>query len=209
MELRHLRYFVGVAEELNFRRAAARMYVAQGAFSDQIRKLERKLDVRLLDRTPRGVSLTDAGAALLSEARRVLHQADVARLAARNARDHATSRLRIGYMPAFLPASVPRAVERLAAAMPLVETCLEPGSADELIDAIGAGWLDAGVVSLPTCTDRWASDDAARRSARGRRAAGQPSALDDDRDLARAAGPAADRSAAARRQPASVRRHPR
>lgn len=153
MELRHLRYFVAVAEELNFRRAAERMYVAQGAVSAQICKLERELGVRVLDRGPRGVSLTDAGAALLPEARRVLHQAKVARLAAQNARDHATLRLRIGYMPASLPASVPRAVQRLAAAMPLLETTLEPGSADRLIDATRAEWLDAAIVSLPASTD--------------------------------------------------------
>lgn len=152
MELRHLRYFVAVAEELNFRRAAERMYVAQGAFSEQVRKFEAELGVRLLDRTSRGASLTEAGAALLPEARRVLHQAEVARLAARNARDHATSRLRIGYMLASLPASVPRAVQRLAATMPLLETSFEPGSADELIDAIRTEWLHAAVVSLPAPT---------------------------------------------------------
>lgn len=143
---------MAVAEELNFRRAAERMYVAQGAFSEQVRKLERELGVRLLDRTPRGVSLTFAGTALLPEARRALHQAEVARLAARNACDNATSRLRIGYMPASLPASVPRAVQRLAAATPLLEATLEPGSAHELIEAIRAEWLDAAVVSLPAST---------------------------------------------------------
>ncbi|MBV8220451.1 MAG: LysR family transcriptional regulator, partial [Solirubrobacterales bacterium] len=149
MELRHLRYFVAVAEELNFRRAAERMYVAQGAFSEQVRKLERELGVQLLERTPRGASLTDAGAAMLPEARRALRQAEVARLAARHARDHAGSRLRIGYMSASLPVSVPRALQRLAAAMPLLETSLEPGSATELIDAVRTGCLDAAVLSLP------------------------------------------------------------
>jgi DNA-binding transcriptional LysR family regulator len=152
MELRHLRYFVAVAEELNFRRAAERMYVAQGAFSEQVRKLERELGVRLLDRTPRGVSLTFAGSAFLPEARRALHQADAAQLAARNASDHARSRLRIGYMPASLPASVPRALQRLAAAMPLLQTSLELGSAHGLVEAIRAEWLDAAVVSLPAAT---------------------------------------------------------
>jgi DNA-binding transcriptional LysR family regulator len=152
MELRQLRYFVAVAEELNFRRAAERVYIAQGAFSEQIRKLERELGVRLLDRTPRGVSLTFAGAALLPEARRTLRQVEVAQLAARNAHDHATSRLRIGYMPASLPASVSRAAQRLAAAMPLLEISLEPGSAQELIEAVRAEWLDAAVVSLPAPT---------------------------------------------------------
>ena len=116
MELRHLRYFVAVAEELHFRRAAERLHVAQPAVSEQIRKLEEELGVRLFDRTQRRVSLTEAGEVLLGEARTLLRQAEAARLAARNALDLATSRLRIGYMPASLPASVPHALQRLAAA---------------------------------------------------------------------------------------------
>jgi DNA-binding transcriptional LysR family regulator len=151
MELRHLRYFVAVAEALHFRRAAERLHVGQPAVSEQVRKLEEELGVRLLNRTP-SVSLTDAGAALLREARRVLEQAEVARLAARNARDHATSSLRIGYMPASLPASVPRGLQRLAAAMPHLETILEPGSGLELIQSIRAERLDAAIVSLPAPT---------------------------------------------------------
>jgi DNA-binding transcriptional LysR family regulator len=153
MELRHLRYFVAAAEELNFRRAAERVYVAQGAFSEQIRKLESELGVRLLHRSPRGVSLTFAGEALLPEARNVLQRTEVARLAARNAHDHATSRLRIGYMPTSLPGIVPRALERLGVAMPLLEATIEPGSPFELIEAVRGERLDAAVVSLPAPTD--------------------------------------------------------
>ena len=140
---------MAVAEELNFRRAAARVYVAQGAFSEQVRKLERELDVRLLDRSPRGVSLTTAGAALLPEARRVLHQAEVARLAPQGARDRASSRLRIGYVPAAVPACVPRAAQRLAATMPVVETSMERGEVAQLIRAVRDGWLDAAVIPMP------------------------------------------------------------
>jgi len=149
MELRHLRYFVAVAEESSFRRAAERMYVAQGAVSEQVRKLERELGVQLLDRTPAGVSLTDAGAVLLTEARRVLHHAEAARVAVRSARDQAMSRLRIGYMPACLPAVVPRAVQRLATAMPRIEASLESGSGLELIKAVREERLDVAVVSVP------------------------------------------------------------
>jgi DNA-binding transcriptional LysR family regulator len=152
MELRHLRYFVAVAEELHFRRAAERLHVAQPAVSEQLRKLEEELGVRLLNRNQRSVSLTDAGAVFLREARRVLEQAEAARLAARNARDRVTGSLRIGYMPASLPASVPRTLQRLAMSMPQLETTLEHGSGAELIEAVRAERLDAAIVALPAPT---------------------------------------------------------
>ncbi len=153
MELRHLKYFVAVAEELNFRRAAERVYVAQGAFSEQVRKLERELGVRLLDRSSQGTSLTEAGAALLPEARRVLRQADIAQLAARNAHDDAAARLRIGYLPAALPSGLSRGLQRLATAMPLLETSLEPGTQRELLEAVRTESVDAAIVTLPAATD--------------------------------------------------------
>lgn len=149
MELRHLRYFVAVAEELHFRRAAERLHVAQPAVSEQIRKLEEDLGVRLFNRTNRSVSLTDAGAVLLTEARRVLSQADAARLAVRSALERPGSSLRIGYVPASLPATVPRALQRLVGAMPRVETKMEPGAALELVDAVRKCELDIAIVSLP------------------------------------------------------------
>jgi DNA-binding transcriptional LysR family regulator len=149
MELRHLRYFVAVAEELHFRRAAERLHVAQPAVSEQVRKLEEELGVRLFDRTQRSVSMTDAGAALLEEARRVLHQADVAITAARNARDQATTRLRIGHLPDSMPSSVARAMQVLGADAPRVQISLETGGAVRLIEEVRAQRLDAAVVGLP------------------------------------------------------------
>jgi DNA-binding transcriptional LysR family regulator len=152
MELRLLRYFVAVAEELHFRRAAERLYVAQPAVSEQIRKLEAELGVRLFDRTNRRVAITEAGAALLEEGRRVLAQAETAQLAARNARERAGAWLRIGYLPDSLPASVPRALGHVARDAPRVEVSLETGSAVRLIQRVRDHELDAVVTGLPAPT---------------------------------------------------------
>jgi DNA-binding transcriptional LysR family regulator len=149
MELRHLRYFVAVAEELHFSRAADRLHVTQPVVSEQIRKLEAELGVQLFHRT-RNVALTDAGAALLTEAQRVLRHAEAAQRAARSA--SARPGLRIGYVATALPAGIPRAVRRLVAAMPGLETTMEPGTALELVDAVRADDLDVAVVSLPVPT---------------------------------------------------------
>jgi DNA-binding transcriptional LysR family regulator len=152
MELRHLRYFVAVAEELHFRRAADRLHVAQPAVSEQVRKLEQELGVRLLDRTPRSVSLTEVGAAFLTEARLVLKQAEVARQATRTARDRAAARLRVGYVTTALPASVPRALQRLTTPFGKLEASVERGATSELIEAVRAERLDIAIVPLPAPT---------------------------------------------------------
>jgi DNA-binding transcriptional LysR family regulator len=149
MELRHLRYFVAVAEELHFRRAAERLHIAQPAVSEQIRKLEAELGVRLLERTQRSVSLTVAGAAFLEEARRVLHQAERAVRAARRARADVIGRLRLGYLVDALPDAVPWALRRFAAAAPGIDVQLERDSCRRLLADVGSGQLDAAVVCMP------------------------------------------------------------
>jgi DNA-binding transcriptional LysR family regulator len=152
MELRQLKYFVAVAEELHFRRAAERLYVAQPAVSEQIRKLEAELGVRLFDRTNRRVEMTEAGAALLDEGRLVIAQAQSAQLAARNAHERAGARLRIGYLADSMPASVPRALGQLAAAAEPVEVAIETGLAVGLIQRVRDRQLDAVVTGLPAAT---------------------------------------------------------
>lgn len=149
MELRQLRYFVAVAEELHFRRAAERLHVAQPAVSEQVRKLEDELGVALLDRQHRRVYLTEAGAALLERAKQVIGLADAARHVAQSARARSAARLRVGYTAAALPAAVPRALQTISAAAAGTETTLQPGSVLDLIEAVRDERLDAAVVPLP------------------------------------------------------------
>lgn len=104
MELRQLRYFVAVAEELNFRRAAARLLIAGPSLSQQIKALERDLGVRLFDRDRRSVALTPAGSALLPDARDLLARADTVEL--RAARLSGAEPVRLGYV-SWLPADLP------------------------------------------------------------------------------------------------------
>src|SRR5690606_25077984 len=99
MELRQLRYFVTLAEELHFGRAAAREHIVQSALSQQIQRLERELGVRLLDRSTHHVALTSAGGAFLVEARQILDHVSRAGQAARNAAA-STPTLRVGIIDA-------------------------------------------------------------------------------------------------------------
>jgi DNA-binding transcriptional LysR family regulator len=152
VELRHLRYFVAVAEELHFRRAAERLHVAQPAVSEQIRKLEAELGVTLLSRNHRSVSLTDSGAAMLVEARRVLRQADVAERVAKEADRRAAVRLRVGYAPDCLPPAVSRALRGFTASAPGIELALHADPVPTLLEDVREGRLDVAAVPLPAPT---------------------------------------------------------
>jgi DNA-binding transcriptional LysR family regulator len=149
MELRQLRYYVAVAEDLHFGRAARRLHVAQPAVSEQVRKLEAELGVRLLDRSHRRVALTPAGEAMLEEGRRVLRQAAAAERAARRAGERAAARFRLGYMPDGVPHELARALQRFGATAPAIEVVVEGGPPLGIIEDVRADRLDAAVVCLP------------------------------------------------------------
>lgn len=149
MELRRLRYFVAVAEELHFRRAAERLHLAQPALSQQVRKLELELGVELLHRTKRGVALTGAGAIFLGEARRLLRQADDAARTARAARAGTAGRLRLGRVADAVPAVLPRAIVAFAGRYPGVEIAPETVPARRAVEEVRSGQLDMALVGLP------------------------------------------------------------
>src|ERR1700693_984392 len=112
MELRHLRYFIAVAEELSFRRAAERLHLAQPPLSSQIKSLEGELGLRLFDRSTRSVKLTAAGKVFLEEARAVVLAAEHATQTVRKAHQGLIGPLRIGLLA---PTATPRLARILSA----------------------------------------------------------------------------------------------
>lgn len=120
MDIRQLRCFVAVAEELHFGRAAARLHVAQPAVSQTIRGFEHELGLTLFARTNRRVILTDAGRSLLSEAQSVIERFDDALAAMARIRDDQARHLQIGAVPALPPALVPRLLQTFKTNAPAV-----------------------------------------------------------------------------------------
>lgn len=148
MELRHLRYFVTVAEELNFSRAAARLRVAQPAISRQIRDLENELGAKLFERTARTVKLTEAGRVLLVEARAVLRRVDDALHAVRAVGDG--GELRVGYAPSLTVKLLPAALRRFQEQHPGNRVALHDLSTEEMLAGLRDGKLDMALMVQPT-----------------------------------------------------------
>jgi DNA-binding transcriptional LysR family regulator len=147
MELRHLRYFVRVAEELHFGRAAALLGISQPPLSQQIRALEEELGLALFERTSRKVKLTEPGRLFLVEARRTLDQASRAIEVARRARQGEMGELSIGFTASvpFVP-EVATALFRFRETNPSVHLQLDELSRDAQIAALDERRLDLGFV---------------------------------------------------------------
>jgi DNA-binding transcriptional LysR family regulator len=150
MELRHLRYFVAVAEEGHITRAAERLGIQQPPLSQQIRALESELQVQLFRRKPRGVELTQAGHALLAEALTILQQVERAVGTVRRTARGEAGQVGLGFTSSasFHPL-VPRLIRDYREAHPLVALTLEESGTGELVDALRAERLDAALVRSP------------------------------------------------------------
>ncbi len=144
MELRHLRYFVAVGDELNFGRAALALHIAQPPLSRAIRALEAELGATLFDRGTRGVRLTGAGAALLPEARRLLRDAEAFRDGARQYAAGAAGTLSIGFVSTAAYNVLPRIVPAFRARRPGVRLALREATSDVQPAALASGELDVG-----------------------------------------------------------------
>ena len=145
MEIRHLRYFVAVADELHFTKAAAKLRTAQPSLSQQIRRLERELGAELLVRTNRSVELTDAGRVFLEHARRVLAEADRARDAVSSAIKGELGTLTIGFASTTADELLPELFVSYRAHHPGVDLTLRELRNPDQIRALLDGQLDVGL----------------------------------------------------------------
>jgi DNA-binding transcriptional LysR family regulator len=149
MELRHLRYFVTVAEELHFGRAAAKLHISQPPLSMQIRALEDELGVVLLKRTQRQVALTQAGNALLQEARQILARVEQAVLVTRRAGRGEIGELSVGFISVADYNVLPVVLREFRRRYPLVNLNLREATTDAQVRDLVAGRLDVGFVLPP------------------------------------------------------------
>ena len=150
MELRHLRYFLAVAEALNFTKAAALLRVAQPALSRRVQDLEDEIGVDLLKRSPRGVVLTAEGKVFLDKTRQILKLADESVEQVRALARGEEGELHMGYTPAATVEILPPALTAFQKAFPRVKVLLHDFSEQELIDGLRNGRLELALMPRGT-----------------------------------------------------------
>jgi LysR family transcriptional regulator, benzoate and cis,cis-muconate-responsive activator of ben and cat genes len=150
MELRHLRYFVAVAEAENVSRAALKLHVSQPALSRQIRDLEDELGFPLLERTAKSVRLTEAGRAFLGESRAVLQRADDAVRTARAIATGGRGELHLGYAPSPTARILPPTLRAFQGMLPNVRVKLHDLSTEEMLAGLREGKLQIAFLVRPT-----------------------------------------------------------
>lgn len=153
LELRELRYFVVLAEELHFGRAAERLHISQSPLSQAIAQLERKLGTKLLDRSSRHVQLTAAGSVLLHHARRLLREAGDAVDATRRAGSGETGSLKLAVGPVSREAILPGLRHALDERLPSLTIEVVELGGDDVVEAVLRGGADVGLMLTPPSRD--------------------------------------------------------
>jgi LysR family transcriptional regulator, hydrogen peroxide-inducible genes activator len=153
IKLKDLKYLVAVADTRHFGRAAARCHVSQPTLSAQLRKLEEYLGVQLVERQPRRVMLTAAGAEIVARARRIVEASDEVVEIARTHRDPHAGRLRIAFLPTIGPYLLPGVAPRIHKALPRLELMLYEYQTAVMLEKLHAGDIDLGVLALPVELD--------------------------------------------------------
>ncbi len=149
MELRHLRYFVAVADMENVSRAALKLHVSQPGLSRQIHDLEEEIGFQLFERSAKSLRLTGAGKVFLVEARAVLARVDEAVKKARAAAENVSGELHVGYAPSLTVQILPPTLRKFQELFPKVRVLLHDLSTEEMLTQLGAGALQVALMVRP------------------------------------------------------------
>ncbi len=148
MEIRHLRYFIAVAEELHFGRAAARVNICQPPLSQQIKSLEDELGARLFDRTKKSVSLTPTGTAFLCDAREILRRVEEAKNRVQRISNGQEGEIFLGVVPSAMDTFLPEGIGEFCLERPGITLKLSEMGTLELLEALRASRIDIGILRL-------------------------------------------------------------
>lgn len=149
MDIKDLRCFIVLAEELNFRQAAEKLHMSQPPLTRLIGQLERELGVTLFERTTRRVALTKAGQSLLREARGLILYADETARRIRHATSEASNRLRVGYAPLALYTVLPQFLDQCRKDFPELELDLRERTTDMQLNELCSAEIDIGFIYMP------------------------------------------------------------
>jgi len=149
MNLKDLKYLVALADTGHFGRAAERTFVSQPTLSAQIKKLEEYLGVKLVERQPKNIQLTEVGKQVVARARRMLNEGDEIIALARNNTDPLAGRLKLGLIPTIGPYLLPRVMQRFRKTLPHLGLMLYEHQTEALLKRLRDGELDMGVMALP------------------------------------------------------------
>ena len=153
MNLKDLKYLVALADTGHFGKAAERCFVSQPTLSAQLKKLEEFLGVKLVERQPKNVQLTDVGRQIVIRARRMLDEGDEIIVLARSNTDPLAGKLKVGLIPTVGPYLLPRVMPKIRKAVPQLGLMLYEYQTEELLKRMRDGEIDVGIMALPVLQD--------------------------------------------------------
>jgi LysR family hydrogen peroxide-inducible transcriptional activator len=153
MNLKDLKYLVALADTGHFGKAADRTFVSQPTLSAQLKKLEQYLGVKLVERQPKNVQLTEVGKQIVVRARRMLDESDEIIALARNNTDPFAGKLKVGFIPTIGPYLLPRVMQKLRKALPHLGLMLYEHQTEALLKRLRDGEIDLGIMALPIAQD--------------------------------------------------------
>jgi LysR family transcriptional regulator, hydrogen peroxide-inducible genes activator len=153
MNLKDLKYLVALADTGHFGKAAERTFVSQPTLSAQLKKLEEYLGVKLVERQPRNVQLTEVGKQVVVRARRMLDEGDQIVALARSNKDPLAGRLKLALIPTIGPYLLPRVMQKIRKALPQLGLMLYEHQTEALLKRLHDGEIDLGIMALPIAQD--------------------------------------------------------